>query len=86
MKIILIFIGVLLLVACLKYKEGMENSGSDPQTATNEQQGSIQNLHEQLQETKKTLTPESIEVLLAKITQLNDLTYTLQKTIPDGEV
>ena len=85
MEIIIIFIGVLLLIACLKYKEGLENA-SDPQTESNEQQGSIQNLHGDIEEIKKTLSPESMEFLLARITELNDLTYKLQKNIPDGEV
>ena len=85
MEIIIIFIGVLLLIACLKYKEGLENA-SDPQTESNEQQGSIQNLHGDIEELKKTINKKNIDDLMDKITELNDLTYKLQKNIPDGEV
>lgn len=86
-KMIFIFIGVLLLVSCIKYKEGLENTQlSDPQTQSHEHQGSIQNFHETVEELKKTLTPTSIDDLTNKIKNLNDQTYTLQKNIPDRKV
>ena len=85
--IILLFIGILLLIGCMKYKEGLENAESNvnPQTRTNEHQGTLTNLHKEIEEYKKKLKVEKIDVLNAEIEILNEQTKIVRNNMPDGQ-
>ena len=82
--IVLLFIGILLLVGVMNYKEGMENS--DPQAQSSEHQGTITNLHKEIERVKQKITMEKVDVLDENIKELATQTQILRKNIPDKNV
>ena len=85
--IVLLFIVVLFFVVVIKYKEGMNsNSSLDPQSQTNEHQGIITNLHDEIEKLNNKISIENLNILDSKITILEQQTTELTVNIPEQKV
>jgi hypothetical protein len=82
--IVLLFIGILLLVGVMKYKEGMESS--NPQIQSNEHQGTLTNLHNEIERVKQKITLQKVDNLDENIKELAKQTHILKKNVPDKNV
>jgi hypothetical protein len=82
--IVLLFIGVLFCVSLMKYREGMDNL--NPEQKSNEQQGTITNLHKEIEKLKSILSSEKLDMLDSNIVILSEETTKVRNNLPDKNV